>query len=71
MTEDEEFKIMEERQRQADICYRAELESRRFIGGHSAHGMASMSLRQAFEYGYRYGYDDASRGELLTGQKEK
>lgn len=63
MTEDDEFRIVEERKRQEDIRYRAELESRRFTGAHTAFGMASMSLRQAFEYGYRYGYDDASRGK--------
>lgn len=71
MTEDDEFEIMEERKRQQDIRYRAELESRRFMDSHTAVGIASMSLRQAFEYGYRYGYDDSDRGELLASKKEK
>jgi len=60
-SEDDEFGIVEERKRQEDIRKRAELESRRFTDSHSTHGVASLSLRQAFEYGYRYGYDDASR----------
>lgn len=63
MTEDEEFRIVEERQRQEDILKRAEAESIRFIDSHSTQGIATLSLRQAFEYGYRYGYDDASRGK--------
>ena len=63
MTEDEEFRVVEERKRQAEIRYRAEAESKRFTDSHTAVGIASLSLRQAFEYGYRYGYDDASRGK--------
>lgn len=71
MTEDDEFRIMEERKRQDDIRYRAELEARRFTDSHTAIGIASMSLRQAFEYGYRYGYDDSDRGQSLVNKKEK
>lgn len=63
MSEEHEFRVMEERQRQEEIRRRAEAESIKFIDSHSTHGLASLSLRQAFEYGYRYGCDDRDRGK--------
>lgn len=61
MSEDEAFKLLEEeirRREYQDILKRAQTEAQEFVQDHSAE-LGIMTLRKAFEMGYRFGYSDA------------
>lgn len=58
--EDEAFKLLEEELRRRDsmdVLKRAQIEAQEFIQDHAAE-LGIMTLRKAFEVGYRYGYCD-------------
>lgn len=58
MTEDEAFKELERRLQDKKITeyiQRAQIEAARFIHDHQTE-LGMMTLRKAFELGYRYGY---------------
>lgn len=60
MTEDEAFQILEEdirRREYQDILKRAQVEAQEFIQDHASE-LGIMTLRKAFEVGYRFGYCD-------------
>ena len=60
MTEDEAFKLLEEelhRRDNMDILKRAQIEAQEFVEDH-ADQLGIMTLRKAFEVGYRFGYCD-------------
>lgn len=61
MTEDEAFEILEQdirRKEYQDILKRAQIEAQEFIQDHAGE-LGIMTLRKAFEVGYRFGYCDA------------
>jgi hypothetical protein len=61
MTEDEAFEELEQRlklQRSTEYLQRAHIEATKFISEHAS-DLGIMTLRKAFELGYRYGYTDA------------
>lgn len=60
MTEDEAFQLLEEdirRREYQDILKRAQIEAQEFIQDHASE-LGIMTLRKAFEMGYRFGYCD-------------
>lgn len=60
MTEDEAFEELEQRlkrERDAEYLQRANMEAARFITEHQS-DLGVLTLRKAFEIGYRYGYTD-------------
>ena len=62
MTEDEEFERLEEeirRKEYQDILKRAQIESINFTQAYASTELGIMTLRKAFEMGYRFGYSDA------------
>lgn len=58
MTEDETFELLEKRKQDIDILVRAQQEAQDFIEDHVSQ-LGMMTLRKAFEMGYRLGYCDA------------
>ena len=58
MTEDEHFDMMQKQQQRMETEKRAADEADKFITSHSPAMLSTMSLRQAFEIGYRYGWLD-------------
>ena len=54
MTEDEEFHVMEQRRRLEDYIRQAKLEGDKFVSSYGDR-LGDMTLRQAFELGFRYG----------------
>lgn len=62
MTEDEEFNLLEEeirRKENIQLIKQAQQEAQEFVEGH-ADQLGIMTLRKAFEMGYRFGYSDAA-----------
>ena len=60
MSEDEAFKLLEEeirRREHQDILRRAQIEAQEFVEDHASE-LGIMTLRKAFEVGYRFGYCD-------------
>ena len=58
MTEDEAFAELEQRlnaKKNIDYIQRAQIEAARFLHDHKDE-LGMMTLRKAFELGYRYGY---------------
>lgn len=58
--EDEAFELLEEEIRRKDyqdILRRAQIEAQEFVEDHAAE-LGIMTLRKAFEIGYRFGYCD-------------
>lgn len=70
MTEDEAWDEIERRQQkaqEADIRREAQMKAMEFIGNNDSLELGIMTLRKAFETGYRYGYSDAiMRSEHAT-----
>lgn len=61
MTEDEEFNLLEEeirRKENIQLIKQAQQEAQEFVEDH-ADQLGVMTLRKAFEMGYRFGYSDA------------
>lgn len=61
MTEDEEFNLLEEeirRRENIQLIKQAQQEAQEFVEDH-ADQLGIMTLRKAFEMGYRFGYSDA------------
>jgi hypothetical protein len=58
MTEEEHFDLMQKQQERTAAEKRAADEADRFINAHSPAMLSTMSLRKAFEIGYRYGWLD-------------
>ena len=61
MTEDEEFNMLEEeirRRENIQLIKQAQQEAQEFVEDH-ADQLGIMTLRKAFEMGYRFGYSDA------------
>ena len=60
MNEDEAFELLEEdirRKDYQDILKRAQTEAQEFVQDHASE-LGIMTLRKAFEVGYRFGYCD-------------
>ena len=60
MTEDEAFQLLEEdirRKEYQDILKRAQVEAQEFVQDHASE-LGIMTIRKAFEVGYRFGYCD-------------
>lgn len=60
MTEDEEFHVMEQRRRIEDYIKQAKLEGDKLIASYEGR-LGEMTLRQAFEIGFRYGLTSERR----------
>jgi hypothetical protein len=60
MTEDEAFETLDKQQQHNELMTVAQREAQEFIEDH-ADQLGIMTLRKAFEMGYRFGYSDASR----------
>ena len=60
MSEDEEFYIMEQRAREKDYIDKAKREGEKFIASYGS-SLGSMTLRQVFELGYRFGLSDREK----------
>jgi len=60
MNEDEAFQLLDKQQQQVELISAAQREAQEFIEDH-ADQLGIMTLRKAFEMGYRFGYSDASR----------
>lgn len=60
MTEDEEFHVMEQRRRLEDYIKQAKLEGEKFVDSYGDR-LGDMTLRQAFEIGFRYGLTSERR----------
>jgi hypothetical protein len=60
MTEDEAFETIAKQQQQIELMSVAQREAQEFIEDH-ADQLGIMTLRKAFEMGYRFGYSDALR----------
>jgi hypothetical protein len=58
MTEDEAFETIDKQQQQIELMSVAQREAQEFIEDH-AEQLGVMTLRKAFEMGYRFGYSDA------------
>lgn len=58
MTEDEAFETLAKQQQQHELLAVAQREAQEFIEDH-ADQLGIMTLRKAFEMGYRFGYSDA------------
>jgi hypothetical protein len=58
--EDEEFYQMEQRKIEQDYLELAKKEGEKFIRDY-ANSLGNMTLRKAFEMGYRFGHGDAKR----------
>ena len=58
MTEDEAFETLAKQQQQIELMSVAQREAQEFIEDH-ADQLGIMTLRKAFEMGYRFGYSDA------------
>ena len=58
MTEDEAFETLDKQQQQHEILAVAQREAQEFVQDH-ADQLGVMTLRKAFEMGYRFGYSDA------------
>ena len=56
--EDEAFEIIDKQQQQIELMSVAQREAQEFIEDH-AEQLGVMTLRKAFEMGYRFGYSDA------------
>jgi hypothetical protein len=62
MTEDEAWEELERKQQQAqelDVRREAQTKAIEFIENNGAIELGIMTLRKAFEMGYRFGYSDA------------
>jgi hypothetical protein len=62
MNEDEAFELLEEeirRKEYQDILKRSQTEATNFIQAYASTELGIMTLRKAFEMGYRFGYSDA------------
>ena len=62
MNEEETFQLLDKQQQQVQLLAVAQREAQEFIEDH-ADQLGIMTLRKAFEMGYRFGYSDASRGD--------
>jgi len=60
MNEEETFQLLDKQQQQVELISAAQREAQEFIEDH-ADQLGIMTLRKAFEMGYRFGYSDASR----------
>ena len=58
MNEDEAFQLLDKQQQQTQLLTIAQREAQEFIEDH-ADQLGIMTLRKAFEMGYRFGYGDA------------
>jgi len=58
MNEDEAFQLLDKQQQQVQLLQVAQREAQEFIEDH-ADQLGIMTLRKAFEMGYRFGYSDA------------
>lgn len=58
MDEDEAFQLLDKQQQQVELISAAQREAQEFIEDH-ADQLGIMTLRKAFEMGYRFGYGDA------------
>jgi len=62
MSEDEAFEILEQdirRKEYQEVLKRAQVEAQEFVQDH-ANELGIMTLRKAFEMGYRFGYCDGN-----------
>jgi hypothetical protein len=60
MNEDEAFQLLDKQQQQVKLISTAQREAQEFIEDH-ADQLGIMTLRKAFEMGYRFGYSAALR----------
>jgi hypothetical protein len=60
MNEEETFQLLDKQQQQNQLLIIAQREAQEFIEDH-ADQLGIMTLRKAFEMGYRFGYSDALR----------
>lgn len=63
MTEDEAFEELEQdmrRKKNQEVLKQAQIEAQEFVQDH-ANELGIMTLRKAFEIGYRFGYTDAKK----------
>jgi len=58
VTEDEAFETLDKQQQHNELLTVAQREAQEFIEDH-ADQLGIMTLRKAFEMGYRFGYSDA------------
>ena len=58
MNEEEAFQLLDKQQQQTQLLTIAQREAQEFIEDH-ADQLGIMTLRKAFEMGYRFGYGDA------------
>jgi hypothetical protein len=68
MTEDEAFETLDKQQQQNELLTVAQREAQEFIEDH-ADQLGIMTLRKAFEMGYRFGYSDALRRDKNAAHK--
>ena len=68
MTEDEAFETLDKQQQQNELLAVAQREAQEFIEDH-AEQLGVMTLRKAFEMGYRFGYSDAVMRSKNAAQK--
>lgn len=68
MTEDEAFETIDKQQQQTQLLTIAQREAQEFIEDH-ADQLGIMTLRKAFEMGYRFGYSDALRRDKHAAHK--
>ena len=68
MTEDEAFETLDKQQQQNELLTVAQREAQEFVEDH-ADQLGIMTLRKAFEMGYRFGYSDALRRDKNATHK--
>jgi hypothetical protein len=68
VTEDEAFETLDKQQQQNELLTVAQREAQEFIEDH-ADQLGIMTLRKAFEMGYRFGYSDALRRDKNAAHK--
>ena len=68
MTEDEAFETLDKQQQQNELLTVAQREAQEFVEDH-ADQLGIMTLRKAFEMGYRFGYSDALRRDKNAAHK--
>ena len=68
MTEDEAFETLDKQQQHNELLTVAQREAQEFVEDH-ADQLGIMTLRKAFEMGYRFGYSDALRRDKNAAHK--
>ena len=72
MTEDEAWEELERKQQQEqdrDVLRKAQAKAVKFIESNESIELGIMTLRKAFEMGYRFGYSDALRRDENAAHK--